>query len=712
MLFPYFPGSETVQATAPSDEPKELPAERLSGAASGQQPLTKLPADSASSQQNAKSAPLSMDPPAKPIAAMQPAKQDIKRSSLKSETLHASKDSTVTKVSTDTKDSDVSKMSVEAKDGNVARVSLDAKDMSSVTKAPLEAKDSSAGKGSFDARKPETVNDSGLKTAPSKVVEFVKKGSYSESPRGLSSPTSSAAGGGQSGAPKTDATAEASSSPSGTKPRVEFLSSSVRSSGTRESDVSVKRSSLPDMDSMASTRIAVSNTTVSAPSAAGSASSAVTSAPPHSTPSSSAAPASSPTASKKESLRPTDSQTSATFSPKDDYKLRRQNRSKTLPEQPISKDEQFATKVQRAASHRVEATSSQNASPETSPRHKEKVVESAKSKEPEWFALARKKTGRQESEEKSDSPSPTREAVSVKGPASAASDPPSASGATPAAKAEPTGTAVDRANNMSVSSASSKFEQFRETKQGEVSRVRGGSVKTSPTKTNVLSSRGGSVKIITSARSELVGSSATSASPSLLKTGLASSAAPPSSLSSPAARLEEKKEEAKSSDSSSTRDIPKWKTQSTKAASALSPSTPATTTTTSAASASRFASVKVFAHTATPPAVSSTKAEHKVMSPVKKPPLSKGSSEEEKVSVPAWRANLTPKKPVQSDIKIELIESPSSSSLRSSKKEEAAKRQESPTKVGITVCVCVCVCQVCECVCQVCVCVPSVCVCL
>ena len=681
ILLPCISDAEMEAATS-ADEPKELPVEKSSSAASGQQEVTKPQSDSSPAPQSAKSTPVSREPLSKPVAAVEPVKQDFKRSSLKSETPPASKDSSVSKVSFDTKDSSVSRVSFEAKDSGVPKVSFDSKD-SSVTKAPLDSMDSGVSRVSFDAKKPDAASDSGLKTAPSKAAEFVKRGSLSESPRVLPSPLSSAAAGGeQSGSSKSDTTAEASLPSMGAKPKVDYLSHSVKYSSSQDADLSSRRSSQPDLDSMASTRIVIAAT------AAGSASSSITSAPSSSTPSSSsasvssAAPASSPVESKKESLRQTDSKSSAAFSPKDDYKLRRQNRSKTLPEQPISKDEQFAIKVQRAASHRVEATSSQTASPETSPRHGEKkVVESSQSKEPEWFALARKKTGRQESEEKNESPSPTKETVSVKGPASAVSDTSTTDGATPAAKVEPAAKSVDHASNMTVSSASSKFEQLRETKQGEMSRMRGGSVKTSPTKTNVLANRGGSVKVA-SGRPEL-GSSAVSASPLLLKTSAASSAV--SSSSTPAARLEGTKEEAKSSDSSPTRDVPKWKIQSAKTPSAYSSSTPPSTTT-SAVSSSRFPSVKTFSHSPTPSATSSTKTEPKPTSPVKRPPLSKAASEEERVSVPAWRANLTPKKPGASDIKIELIESAPSrsntSNSGSSKKEEVTKRQEPSTKVS------------------------------
>nr|KAG5701766.1 hypothetical protein BaRGS_000756 [Batillaria attramentaria] len=59
--------------------------------------------------------------------------------------------------------------------------------------------------------------------------------------------------------------------------------------------------------------------------------------------------------------------------------------------------------------------------------------------------------------------------------------------------------------------------------------------------------------------------------------------------------------------------------------------------------------------------------------------------EKEKTSVPAWRANLGQKKR-ESDIKIELIESnsstPASVASGGPKKEDASKTQDSPSKTA------------------------------
>ncbi|XP_050415429.1 mucin-2 isoform X2 [Patella vulgata] len=70
-----------------------------------------------------------------------------------------------------------------------------------------------------------------------------------------------------------------------------------------------------------------------------------------------------PTKKSVISLRPTDSKDSVSSSPKEEYRLKRQNRSKTLPVasdavKEAVKDEQTTVKVQRANSQRVDAESS------------------------------------------------------------------------------------------------------------------------------------------------------------------------------------------------------------------------------------------------------------------------------------------------------------------------------------------------------------------
>ncbi|KAL8587654.1 hypothetical protein ACOMHN_045343 [Nucella lapillus] len=465
---------------------------------------------------------------------------------------------------------------------------------------------------------------------------------------------------------KSSGTSEVSSNSA--KPKVEFLSSSLRSSGSTSS------SSTPALHAD-SKSAQVTGSSVKTSTTADRTASPVLSKP--SPPA--ATVAASPEESRKEGLRQTDRQASPAYSPKDDYKLRRQSRSKTLPEQPISKEEPFAAKVQRAASHRAEPASSQNTSPETSPRHRENVAEISKTKEPEWFALARRKTGRQESDEKKGSPSPTRE------PAPAKDTAPSTSQGTvssaPAPKEESASNPVQTSSNISVSSAASRFG---EGKVSEMSRLRGGSVKTSPTKTPVFTHRGSSVKV-QSVKTELGTASSSSVTPSSVKT----SAVPFSTSSSSAsgAKQDEVKDDSKASESFPLKEAPKWKKQSVKPPPAFSPGS------SSGVSSSRFPSVKTSSQTGPASSSMSTKTDTKPLSssPAKTAPLTKTPSEEkDKPSVPAWRANLSQKKPAPSEIKIELIESKSSKPPASSagskkedsgKKDENAKKEESVTKV-------------------------------
>ncbi|XP_076468169.1 uncharacterized protein LOC143298994 isoform X2 [Babylonia areolata] len=448
--------------------------------------------------------------------------------------------------------------------------------------------------------------------------------------------------------------------PGSPKHKVEFSSSSTRSSDSSSHTPVLHTDPKPAAHGISSS--------VKTPSTADRTPSLITSRP---TAAAATVVATSPGDGKKDGLRQTDSQASPAFSPKDDYKLRRQSRSKTLPEQPVSKEEPFAARVQRTASHRVEPSTSQNASPEASPRHREKVVEASKTKEPEWFALARRKTGRQESEEKEESPSPVRETAPAKEIAPTSVSHGSVSPA-PSAKDQPVSKLVETSSNISVSSASSKFD-----KPSEVSWIRGGSVKTSPTKTPVFAHRGSSVKVH-SVKTELGSAASSSATQSSsLKTGVSVSSA----SAVPGAKQDEVKEESKAPESSPVKDAPKWKTQSIKTPSAFSSGS------SSVVSSSRFSGSKAPSQTGpTPLASSSAKTEARPLSsPAKTAPGNKTPAEEkDKPSVPAWRANLSQKKPASPDLKIELIESSKPSvtaaAAVASKKEESAKKEESMPK--------------------------------
>lgn len=643
------------EGSSTPSKPQASPVEKTAGLAS-HHPLAK---SSESSPTMRRSLPMSsslVHPPTSAPPEKKEATKEDKRASLSSDFRSPS-------LKEDTKEPSVRpsvKTSLLKEEEKQTGLKMDLKSPKSPT-----VKEQSEVKTSVDVTKSETESESRPKTLPgSKTMESLKKESDSDS---------SVSAGRDLGASmmsrsmcvvsssKSSGTSEFLSSSA--KPKVEFLSTSLRSSGSPSASPSPALQ--PD-----SKPVQATSPTVKTSTTAERTSSPVTSKP------SQAAAAASPGQSRKDGLRPTDSQTSPAFSPKDDYKLRRQSRSKTLPEQPTSKEEPFAARVQRTASHRVEPTSSQNTSPETSPRHREKVTETSKPKEPEWFALARRKTGRQESDEK-DSPSPTREATPAKETTSTSQGSVSTA---PGPKEESTSNLVQTSSNISVSSAASKFGG--ESKVSEVSRFRGGSVKTSPTKTPVFANRGSSVKV-QSVRSEPSTTSSSFVAASPLKTSAVPSATALSSASG--AKQDEVKEDSKGSESSPLKEAPKWKTQSVKTPSAFSSGS------SSFVSSSRFASVKAPSQTTPAPLTStSAKTETKpVSSPAKTAPLNKMPSEEkDKPNVPAWRANLSQKKtpqsaqPPPSDIKIELIESASSKSSTTSagNKEESVKKEESTKK--------------------------------
>ncbi|XP_067663097.1 nucleolar protein dao-5-like isoform X2 [Haliotis asinina] len=97
---------------------------------------------------------------------------------------------------------------------------------------------------------------------------------------------------------------------------------------------------------------------------------------------------------------------SVTPSPKEDYKQKRQNRSKTLPEQPVLPDE-FSSKVQRAKSQRADAAPvvptatgivSQRHGTPSSRKVEPKLHETKPSGQPEWMALVKNRKPAEDTE--------------------------------------------------------------------------------------------------------------------------------------------------------------------------------------------------------------------------------------------------------------------------------------------------------------------------
>jgi hypothetical protein len=132
----------------------------------------------------------------------------------------------------------------------------------------------------------------------------------------------------------------------GIKQRSDALSGSVKSTHSPQGSVKVMHSPQASGDGFGET-VMPTRITVNSSVTAASAAAASPSTPPGKAAASPVSPpGASPVGGRKDGLRPTDSQGSPAFSPKEDYRLKRQSRSKTLPEQPVAKEEQsFATKV-------------------------------------------------------------------------------------------------------------------------------------------------------------------------------------------------------------------------------------------------------------------------------------------------------------------------------------------------------------------------------
>lgn len=410
---------------------------------------------------------------------------------------------------------------------------------------------------------------------------------------------------------------------------------------------------------------------------------------------------SSPAEAKKESPSLKVSPT-LSLSPKEDYKMKRQVRSKTLP-QPVSKEEQFSFRVQRAASHREEVTvASQAASPEVLPKHhflkpvrsdsqsallKERVVESASTNKPEWITLAKKRMDEKREEQ-------TSSAVEVKDPTSSKQKIEDETGS-PGSKVQPMSDPAMSAMSStgSVSSIASRMEKMpgpTQVPSRDLSQKASVAISAA-----ALSSRGTSIKAVAGKpESSVTTTSELSPSISVGRSFFAASGRP-ASIAKQKGKGEEKKEvKEEAKESTASKDSLKLKAQTTNSLSSTSVTPPAWSSVVGfSGNRSQQSSMQSVASASTTTARPEAKA-----SPAKSSFLTKSSnlevaSKEEhaelKQDIPAWRANLGQRKKdvgATSDIKIELIEI-SSNTRRvgggeaSQKNEETPKEQGSSTKV-------------------------------
>lgn len=407
---------------------------------------------------------------------------------------------------------------------------------------------------------------------------------------------------------------------------------------------------------------------------------------------------SSPAEAKKESPSLKVSPT-LSLSPKEDYKMKRQVRSKTLP-QPVSKEEQFSFRVQRAASHREEVTvASQAASPEVLPKQhflkpvrsdsqsallKERVVESASINKPEWITLAKKRMDEKREEQ-------TSSAGEVKDPTSSkqkTEDETGSLGSKVQPMSDPAMSAMS--STGSVSSIASRMEKMpgpTQVPSRDLSQKASVAISAA-----ALSSRGTSIK--GKPESSVTTTSELSPSISVGRSFFASSGRP-ASIAKQKGKGEEKKEvKEEAKESTASKDTLKLKAQTTNSLSSTSVTPPAWSSVVGfSGNRSQQSSMQSVTSASTTTARPEAKA-----SPAKSSFLTKSSnlevaSKEEhaelKQDIPAWRANLGQRKKdvgATSDIKIELIEI-SSNTRRvgggeaSQKNEETPKEQGSSTKV-------------------------------
>ncbi|XP_025084977.1 LOW QUALITY PROTEIN: mucin-5AC-like [Pomacea canaliculata] len=378
---------------------------------------------------------------------------------------------------------------------------------------------------------------------------------------------------------------------------------------------------------------------------------------------------SSPAEAKKESPSLKVSPT-LSLSPKEDYKMKRQVRSKTLP-QPVSKEEQFSFRVQRAASHREEVTvASQAASPEVLPKHhflkpvrsdsqsallKERVVESASTNKPEWITLAKKRMDEKREEQ-------TSSAVEVKDPTSSKQKIEDETGS-PGSKVQPMSDPAMSAMSStgSVSSIASRMEKMpgpTQVPSRDLSQKASVAISAA-----ALSSRGTSIKTVAGKpESSVTTTSELSPSISVGRSFFAASGRP-ASIAKQKGKGEEKKEvKEEAKESTASKDSLKLKAQTTNSLSSTSVTPPAWSSVVGfSGNRSQQSSMQSVASASTTTARPEAKA-----SPAKSSFLTKSSnleSKEEhaelKQDIPAWRANLGQRKKdvgATSDIKIELIE--------------------------------------------------------
>ncbi|PVD34169.1 hypothetical protein C0Q70_05432 [Pomacea canaliculata] len=399
---------------------------------------------------------------------------------------------------------------------------------------------------------------------------------------------------------------------------------------------------------------------------------------------------SSPAEAKKESPSLKVSPT-LSLSPKEDYKMKRQVRSKTLP-QPVSKEEQFSFRVQRAASHREEVTvASQAASPEVLPKHhflkpvrsdsqsallKERVVESASTNKPEWITLAKKRMDEKREEQ-------TSSAVEVKDPTSSKQKIEDETGS-PGSKVQPMSDPAMSAMSStgSVSSIASRMEKMpgpTQVPSRDLSQKASVAISAA-----ALSSRGTSIKTVAGKpESSVTTTSELSPSISVGRSFFAASGRP-ASIAKQKGKGEEKKEvKEEAKESTASKDSLKLKAQTTNSLSSTSVTPPAWSSVVGfSGNRSQQSSMQSVASASTTTARPEAKA-----SPAKSSFLTKSSnleSKEEhaelKQDIPAWRANLGQRKKDVGATSPAILES--RWGRGSQKNEETPKEQGSSTKMS------------------------------
>ncbi|XP_076446868.1 uncharacterized protein LOC143284108 [Babylonia areolata] len=370
-----------------------------------------------------------------------------------------------------------------------------------------------------------------------------------------------------------------------------------------------------------------------------------------------AAPVTSTAGDRREGLRQADSSLGDAFSPRPDYKLRRQQRSKTLPVQ------HAAVTVQRTGSQKGDR-------PPAYGKHaseKQPQTSGESAEEPEWVALARRKTQRHNEESESTSTPSAERARKTSlepGPSLTLGTSGAKSATLPRAQSVPKAPEADGTVIVTyvASAGLTAAVQQRQSDDKGVGKGEEG-VKTFPDPTHLTaSSRPASVRV-TNVKSQPGTGYTPSASSKLPDTTVSSS----SSSSAPAPALSVGGE-LKASQPTSANNTNKVRTQSTKTLPPSSSSS-ASSTLSSSSSSSFFSSSST---RTTPPAntmssprpsfrlpatATVTKTDSRPVSSVQmRSPSRSPTLAEKRSSAPAWQTEGVQRTLLPRDVRIELIE--------------------------------------------------------